>query len=70
MKAKTKARKKVYVVFSYGPSLDPGGAVKVFAKKKDAESYCKKQNDKNKPEFDDYGHCGGVFHDYYMMEVE
>ena len=69
-KAKTKTLKKVYIVFKSQNSFGDYQVVKVFAKKQDADDYCDQLNDKNEPEFDDYGHCDGVLHDYYLMKVE
>lgn len=60
---------KVYLVYKYTDIMfwDVG---KVFGKEEDAVKYCEDQNALHKPEFDDWGYCGGVYHTYDVLEVE
>jgi hypothetical protein len=44
--------------------------IKAFRDEKEAERFCTNQNDLNLPEFDDYGYCEGVYHNFFTMKVE
>lgn len=60
---------KVYIVFAED-DFNSCTAVKVFDSIKKAEKYCESMNAKNNPEMDSWGYVSGVYHSFYVMEVE
>lgn len=64
-------KKNDEVVFVVYKQTDLGTfeLLRAYKDLKKAEVFCKKQNDLNLPEFDDYGYVSGIYHNYYEMEV-
>lgn len=60
---------KVFLVYKH-TLIDVSYVVKIFKEEKDAADFCDKQNEINKPEFDEWGYVGGVYHTYTWMKVE
>ena len=60
---------KIFLVYEQ-TDLFMWKAVKAFKEEQSAKDFCDKENAKNNPEFDDYGYCEGIYHNYFPMELE
>lgn len=59
----------VYLVYKQ-TDIITSHVVRVFREEFFADEFCKDQNEKNMPEFDDWGYCDGIYHTYVTMRVE
>lgn len=69
MKTKTKKNKSVYIVYRQ-QSIGNYNVIRAFSTRYKAKKFCDRKNDIYKPEFDDYGYCDGIYHNFSRMKIE